>query len=165
MKRLIIVIVVIVGMLAVVAPASAVTLHGTWTGQGTAYGSGGSWPDAGLYWNAEEPLAPTGNLTIAMYPAYTVVASRMIITAGPTVPPFPVKWNTQSFYGWGPAHYANGVYSVDGRIRLVPYVNLGLAFTAHLKADTTTGELTLTVYTNGSSAWGWDSWVLTGELK
>jgi hypothetical protein len=158
-------ILIVVGSLMVVAPASAATLHGQWTG-GVASGTGGSLPDWGLAWNASEILGASGNVTIAMYPTYTDVASLMVITAGPTVPPFPVKVNAQSFFGWGPAVWnaAAGTYTVSGTIRSVTYKRAGLTFTATLVAKPATGDLTLTIFTGGSG-WGWDHWTLYGVMR
>jgi len=68
-------------------------------------------------------------------------------------------------FGWGPAVWsiAAGTYTVDGTVRSMPPAKAGLTFTATLVAKPATGDLTTTIYTGGS-AWGWEDWVLDGEL-
>ena len=168
MKRLTVaLILIVVGMLVVVAPASAATLHGQWTG-GVASGSGGSYPEWGLEWGTSETLGASGNVTIAMYPTYTDVASRMVITAGEGVPPFPVKWNLQSFFAWGPAVWtADGsTCTVNGLISYQPFVKPfpELQFKTTLVANVESGDLALRIVTDGSG-WGWYYWDIFGKLR
>jgi len=164
MKRMTVALVlVVVGMLAIVAPASAVTLHGKWTGPGVATGTGGVWPDWGLAADPTETLGVSGNVTIAMYPMYTDVASLMIITADPGVPPFPFKINAQAVFSWGRATLTGDTYTVTGQMRSPSLLRAGLAWEVSLEADTGSHELTMRIVTTGSY-WGWRTCVLHGEL-
>ena len=155
-------VVVAVSALVVVAPASAATLHGQWTG-GVASGTGGSEPDWGLAWDPVEPLAASGLVNITTYPTSTDVAGLMVVTADPGVPPFPVKMNTQAFFSWGPAVQAGDTLTVAGQVKSPPYIRAGLMWTAVLVADTGSGDLSMTITTTGSY-WGWRTWTIYGEL-
>lgn len=163
MKRFaLMLIVAVVATLVVAAPASAVTLNGHWT-DGVAVGTGGSDQVDGLYWNASEPLVVSGNVAIETYPTSTDVASRMIITAGPTVPPFPVKWNAQQIFTWGPAVQKGATWTVNGQVKSPTLIKFGLYWTAVVVADTAKGTLTMKI-TSTNSYWGWDYWELQGRL-
>lgn len=163
MKRFMhLIIVVTVTMLVAVAPASAVTLHGQWTG-GVANGLGGSWFDGTLQAEPTEYLGVSGLVNITTYPTSTDVASLLVITADPGVPPFPVKMNSQSFFAWGPAVQSGDVWTVHGTVKSPPYIRAGLTWEADLVVNTGSGDLTMTITTTGSY-WEWQTWTLCGEL-
>jgi len=163
MKRLALALILaVVATLVVVTPASAVTLNGRWT-DGVAVGTGGSYPADGLWWNASESLAVSGNVAIETYPTSTDVASLMIITAGPTVPPFPAKFNAQQIFTWGPAVQNGATWTVSGKVKSPTFMKFGLEWTAVVVADTAEGTLTMKITTTGSY-WGWDYWELHGRL-
>jgi hypothetical protein len=157
--------VAIVAALVLVAPASATTLHGQWTG-GMVYGAGGDWDLGGgfvLHADPVETLGASGNVNITTYSTFTDVASLMIGTAEDGVPPFPFKVNAQSIFSWGPAVLAGDTLTVAGKVKSPPFTRAGLMWTAVLVADTGDGTLTMTITTTGSY-WGWQTWVLNGEL-
>jgi hypothetical protein len=166
MKRFMLLLVVVtVASLVMVAPASAATLHGQWTG-GTVYGTGGDW-DFGdgfvLHADPIEVLGASGLVNITTYPTSTDVAGMMIGTADPGVPPFPFKINPQAIFSWGPAVQAGATLTVAGQVKSPGFMKFGLQWSAVLVADTASGDLTMTITTTGSY-WGWQTWVLDGEL-
>jgi len=165
MKRFALVLIVaVVATLVVVAPASAETLHGQWTG-GVASGTGGTWDLDGLKLQADptENVVASGLVNITTYSTYTDVASLMIVTADPYVPPFPAKMNSQAIFAWGPATQKGAVWTVSGVVKSPTFVKFGLEWGAVLVADTDKHTVTMTLTTTGSY-WGWKTWTLNGEL-
>jgi hypothetical protein len=166
MKRYTVVLILVVaGMLLIVAPASAVTLHGRWT-DGLAVGAGGTWDLDGwiLHADSQEPLVASGNVAIETYPTSTDVASLMIVTANPDVPPFPGKFNAQQVFTWGPATQSGDTWTVNGQVKSPTYMKWGLNWTAVVVADTKAKTLTMTITTTGSY-WNWHQWELHGQLR
>lgn len=167
MKRFALVLILaVVAMLVVVAPASAVTLNGRWT-DGVAVGTGGDWDLDGWILHADpmENLVVSGNVAIETYPTSTDVASLMIIaSADPDVPPFPFKFNSQQVFTWGPAVQNGDTCTVNGRVKSPTFMKWGLDWTAVVVADTAKGTLTMTMTTTGSY-WGWDHCELHGLLR
>jgi len=167
MKRLTVaLILIVVGSLVVVAPASAVTLHGQWT-DGLAVGAGGTWDLDGwiLHADPREPLAVSGNVAIETYPTSTDVAGLMIVAAAdPDVPPFPSKFNAQQIFTWGRATQSGDSWTVNGQVKSPTFVKLGLDWTAVVVADTKAKTVTMTITTTGSY-WDWYYWELHGQLR
>ena len=159
MKRLLVaLLVVVISILVVVAPASAATvLHGTWTG-GVATQEDGTTVD----------LVTSGPGVIFVFGAKAMaVAGNVVIAAAPEAPtpppdqeswwPFPLRWQ-MAWLKWDPVVQDGSSYTATFRtISILP------PFTGTLVANTETHELILTVLTPGSD-WGWANWVLYGEL-
>jgi hypothetical protein len=166
MKRfaVLLLVLILVGMMVVVAPASArpasapaTVLHGTWTSGVATYQNVDPWFGSSI------DLTASGLVTIAMYPGRTTVAGTVVSVGD--AGPFPFRMSPQAYFAWSPAVWDEtaGTYTTTGQMRIVPYVNAGLAFTATLVAKPATGDLTMMVNTIGSY-WGWETWVVYGEL-
>jgi hypothetical protein len=155
MKRLIVILVVVLCMLVVVAPASAKILRGTLT-SGTAYPQAA--PD--VIWG-ETALVPSGVIFVNTSAMANAVSGTVLITcADSEVMPFPAKLNL-SWIKWGRASWpdASGAYTVTGTFSKHNYP----PFLLTVVANPETTALTMHVDTIGS-AWGWDHWDFTGNL-
>ena len=151
MKRLSIVLLVVICTLVVVAPASATTLTGVFTG-GTGYTN----------------AAPTVPVTLAVGGAVNIVVgapkpvSGALSVSAPHVLPFPFGMPLRNWGTWT-GIWAGGVYTADTILYAGdPLDQATTSWAMHLVAGGGVIHMT-TEITNSPS--GWDRWEFSGVLR
>jgi hypothetical protein len=148
--------VLVISMLVVVAPASASVLRGTFeSGLATPVAGSDQFP-----WGPTT-LVPSGQILINPGAAVGIVARDFVVACNdPDVMPFPAKIQGM-WVKWGPGEWVGGTYTVTGTWLRPP---LYPPFVMTLKATPLTGDLCMYIETVGSD-WGWDHWELYGTVK